>query len=655
MKWVKGLAVLGLALCCAWFAPARAGVDLGRYVADDSFGTIKLSPTGEYYAMTVQLEAQYGLVIMRRADREVTATFRFSRGTDIHDFWWVNPERVLIAVAENFGSREDALPTGELYAINADGSRRDLLIGWRVRVEQTGSRLISRKQEGLVAAHLIDTLPGDDRSVLIRVHAIGRDPSTVVERMDVYSGRRSRVTSAPVAWADYVTDNTGTVRFAYGSNTDNVSRTYLRAGDDAPWMLINDQRESGGLVVPLGFSPDDTTAYLQVEHATGPDSIVALDIASGERRELLRDAVLDPVPVYVDAAGAPIGAYFHGAQPRVAFFDPEAPQARMLRSLQAAFADQTVSVTSATRDGGIRLVRVGSDVDPGSYYEFDSRTKGADFVFARSAAIDPAQMANRRGVSLRARDGLPLHGFLTVPRDTDARDLPLVVLPHGGPYGIFDTWGYDTDSQILAAAGYAVLQINFRGSGNYGRAFRHAGAREWGGRMQDDVTDATRWAVEQGIADPDRICIYGASYGAYAALMGTVRAPELYRCAAGYVGVYDLPRIRTENRRQGRSASTWTGEWLGTDTATLAAASPTRLADGIGVPVFLAAGGEDMIAPVEHTRLMERALKRADVPVETLYYPNEGHGFYNVEHRREFYRRLLDFLHRHIGGQQAAS
>lgn len=655
MKAMKWLAAIGLAVaCCMPAQNARAQVDLAPFVAEDKVADLKVSPTGEYYAVKVPMDGQHGLVILRGADRAVTATFRFTRGTDIHDFWWVNPERVLIAVAETFGSRDDPLPTGELYGMNADGSRRDLLVGFRVRESTTGTRLSSGKREERVAARLIDTLPEDDRHVLIRVTPLVGDPISRVERMDVNSGRRTRVTAAPVTMAEYVTDTTGTVRFAYGANTDNVSRTYLRAGDGAEWELINDERTSGGIVVPLGFSADNATAYLRVEHRAGPDSIVAYDIASGERRELLRDGVVDPVPVYDDSGRVPVGARFHGATTRTVFFDETSPQARLHRALEGVFEGQVVTVTSVSGDGSRRLLQVRSDVDPGSYYEFDSSRNNADFAFARSEAIDPGRMAGVRAIELRARDGLTLHGFLTVPRGVQASALPMVVMPHGGPFGVFDMWGFDRDAQVLAAAGYAVLQVNFRGSGNYGRAFRAAGARGWGGVMQDDVTDATRWAIAEGIADPQRICVYGGSYGAYAALMGTVREPDLYRCAVGYVGVYDLPRLTTENRRQGRWARTWTGDWLGTDTSALASASPNRLAERIRVPVLLAAGGEDLVAPIEHSHLMERALRRAGVPVETLYYPNEGHGFHNPGHRLEFYRRLLGFLHTHIGGQPAA-
>jgi dipeptidyl aminopeptidase/acylaminoacyl peptidase len=207
---------------------------------------------------------------------------------------------------------------------------------------------------------------------------------------------------------------------------------------------------------------------------------------------------------------------------------------------------------------------------------------------------------------------------------------------------------------MLAQAGYAVLQLNFRGSGGYGDAFHKAGARQWGLAMQDDLTDATRWAIAQGIADPARICISGASYGAYASLMGVAKEPDLYKCAIGYVGVYDLPMMHAKgDTRWSTAGRGFLKDWLG-NPETLADTSPNRLAEHIKVPVFLAAGGEDERAPIEHSRLMEKALKNLGKPVESLYYETEGHGFYTQEHNREFYTRVLAFLARNIGGATAA-
>jgi dipeptidyl aminopeptidase/acylaminoacyl peptidase len=339
----------------------------------------------------------------------------------------------------------------------------------------------------------------------------------------------------------------------------------------------------------------------------------------------------------------------------MAFFNEASLEARFYRSLQAAFGDNAVSVTSSTSDGRINLVAAWADRNPGDFYLFDTVAKKAEHVISRAEWFDPAKMAAQRAIALPARDGLTLKGYLTAPNGASGKNMPLIVMPHGGPFGISDNWGFDTQAQMLAAAGYAVLQVNFRGSGNRGRRFEQSGARQWGLTMQNDVTDATKWAIQQGIADPQRICLYGASYGAFASLMGVAKEPSLYKCAAGNVGVYDLLRIRNDDASKHGSRETWVNEWIGEDMQALSANSPVRRAGSIKVPVFLAAGREDEVAPVEHTQHMERALKSAGVAVEAYYYSGEGHGYYKPENVKDFNTKLLAFLSRNLGGGVAFS
>ena len=363
--------------------------------------------------------------------------------------------------------------------------------------------------------------------------------------------------------------------------------------------------------------------------------------------------IVDPYRIIRAPGGrTPVGSFFMHERLRTAFFDETSETARLYRKLERSFPGHSVLITSGTRDGRLKVVHIWNDTSPGDFYLFNTETNAADLIFSRRSWLDPATLAPSESVALKARDGLPLHGYLTRPRGSRG-PLPLVVMPHGGPIGIFDRWEIDDEAQMLARAGYAVLRLNFRGSGNYGRAHMQAGAREWGGAMQDDLTDATRWAIEQKIADPQRICLYGASYGGYAALMGVAREPALYRCAAGYVGVYDLELMHRQKSRHAKWLGNYMDDWVGDERAALADISPTKLATKIRVPVFLAAGGKDEIAPQAHTERMEKALKAAGVPVEALYVRTEGHGFYAEENRRTYYNRLLGFLSRHLGGAAA--
>lgn len=632
-----------------------AAVDLEAYLKKDSFDSIKISPTGEYLAATVPLEDRTALVILQRSDNAVTGRFVMGRNTHVDHFEWVNDERVLISMAEKFGALARPSLTGELYAINADGSGADILVGQRVRGEGLGTRIQPKKVE-MVAAWLLDDLPHDDKYVLISVSPFAADPYTQVDRMDVYSGRRQQMARAPVRNATFLTDNEGKVRFAAGADTDNRQKVYYRDGKGSDWQLVHSAGESGLEWDPIGFAADNATAYFQVDQRNGPDSIVAYDIASGTQTPVLRDEVADPGRIiYRNGTNIPVGAMYASGTPRTAFIDEGSDEARLYRSLEAAFGDTPVLITSYTADGKTALVHTWSDTSPGDFYLFDIAAKKAAHLLSRREWFDPDTMSAMKPVRLKARDGLDLHGYLTVPRGASGRDMPLVVMPHGGPFGIQDTWGFDGDVQMLAQAGYAVLQVNFRGSGGYGNQFEEAGAREWGGKMQDDLTDATRWAISEGIAARDRICIYGASYGGYAALMGVAKEPGMYRCAVGNVGVYDLPTMHTHGDIQRRgSGETYLREWIG-ERDGLTAVSPNRLADRIKVPVFLAAGGEDERAPIAHSEMMERALKQAGVPVESLYFRNEGHGYYLEENRREYYTRLLAFLARHLGGRTAST
>jgi dipeptidyl aminopeptidase/acylaminoacyl peptidase len=263
-------------------------------------------------------------------------------------------------------------------------------------------------------------------------------------------------------------------------------------------------------------------------------------------------------------------------------------------------------------------------------------------------------MAAAEPFAVKARDGLPLHGYLTRPPEHEAAtQLPLVVYVHGGPYGIRDDWEFDPYVQMIASRGYAVLQVNFRGSGGYGHAFEQAGHREWGGRMQDDVTDATRWAIAQGVADPKRICIFGGSYGGYAALEGAVSEPDLYTCAIGYVGVYDLRMMFTRGDiPQSSYGDNYLKTVLGEDESVLWDRSPVAHVDRLKAKVMLIVGGQDQRVPPVQGESMRSALNKAHIQHEWLYQRTEGHGFYDEKNAEDLFAKVIAFLDRNIGAKR---
>ncbi|WP_159015416.1 alpha/beta hydrolase family protein [Cognatiluteimonas profundi] len=646
-RWMPGV-LLAVAVA---FPCAAVTVDVAPYAKRDDFETIKLSPNGDYYAATVPMEGKSVLLVVHRSDNKASAGFSLGKNTYVAHFDWVSPKRLVISMGRKFGALDQPELTGNLYAINADGSDSQLLVGPDVAQMSTGTHIQGRTTER-VAAFLVDDLPGDDQNVLVSVSPFDADAFSRVDRLDVVTGRRMPVVTAPVRNARFMTDHHGVVRFVIGVDMSDVQRLYYRAADKADWVEINNELSSGHAEWPLGFSADDRTAYIQVEQSSGPDAIVAMDVATNARRQVLRDDEADPAAIIHGLNNVPVGAMVMGNKTHTLFFDPGSPDARLYRSLEAAFPGNTVAITSRTTDGHQVMVSVSSDRNPGDFYLFDTVAKKADHLVSRRDWFDPEAMASVQPFNFKARDGMTLYGYVTTPRGA-GKNLPMVVLPHGGPFGISDEWAFDPEIQMLASAGYAVLQVNFRGSGEHGRAYQHAGMRQWGRTMQDDVTDATRWAISQGIADGRRICIYGASYGGYAALMGSAKEPGLYRCAVGYVGVYDVPAWISKGG-WANSSKAYLDNWVGKP-SDLVSVSPVRLASQIKVPVLLVAGGQDERVPIEQSEAMEKALRAAGVPVETLFIRTEGHGFFVEDHKKQFYNQLLGFLDKNIGPAATAS
>jgi dipeptidyl aminopeptidase/acylaminoacyl peptidase len=649
-------------LLLAFVAHAASAAALGsppaveHFFKRDAFFNIKISPDGRHLAAVVPAEEGSALIVMDPKALKLTAQFYAGRNHEIDDFWWSSDERVLMAIAQRFSGHEAPIPTGEIFAINADGTGSLALAGYRASDGREGSFVRQRESEG-VAVTPIDLLPGESREALVEVLPFGSrgEGYASVERMNTSNGRRIKLTQSPVIRAQFLTDPSGRLRFAQGVNVRNFNELHYREPEGEGWRLLNDQEASGEIVTVLGFSPDGDTAYLQVSRAEGPDAVERLNPVSGERSEVFRHARKDPSGVIRTFDGtAVLGVYVRDPQRVSHFFEPEHPEVKLLQTFAATFQGHDVTVTSSTLDGGQMVLFVFSDQNPGEYFLVDRDTREAKHLGSRGSQLDPESMGRTRAIRFQARDDLEIEGLLTLPPGGSETGLPMVLLVHGGPFDVEDRWGFQPQVQLLATRGYAVLQVNFRGSSGRGSSFVRAGYRQWGQAMQDDLTDATRWAIENGIADAGRICIFGSSYGGYASLMGVAREPDLYACAIGEVGVYDLElmfkRGDVSDRKSGRNyLKTTLGE------ERLKELSPTTLASQIRVPVLLAAGEADRRAPVLHTKRMERALKQAGVSVESLYFKGEAHGFYSIENNIKFQQALLAFLDRQIGaGRDAA-
>lgn len=645
----RWMVVLGLLCATVLHAQPVPFADLARRMQYD---VVKISPDGEYIAATAMVRGQAVLALIRLADKKGQLV-RPRDGDSVTDFWWASPTRVVYAVGARVGGYDAPLATGELFAVNADGSGAAMLYGLRKDGMSTGS-LIEKVVSTRGTAEFIASIPDDPNHILVSTSlwdAGGRKGvMATAQRMDVRTGILRKLADAPMRNAYFLADHKGRIRFAWGEDDNGGIQVFQHPVDGGGWKAMPEL--SSGRSVPVAFNRDDSAVYFTCPGESGGFGICSWTDTQPVLQEVWNNPNVVADGLLLGLAEDDIaGVTFMDGRAGIAPFDMSSPAAQALVALMKQFPGESVQFVSGTRDGRLSVVLVEADADPGTFYLFDSRTGTLTPLLQRASWIDPQLMATKQPFEFTARDGMKLQGYVSYPpgREQD-KHLPTVVVVHGGPFFVRDRWDYDPDVQALATHGYAVVQVNFRGSGGYGYDFGKAGWREWGGRMQDDVTDATRWAIAQGIADPQRLCIYGASYGGYAALEGAVKEPDLYKCAIGYVGVYDLPLMyRYGDTHESISGENYLKRQIGDDMAELAKRSPINQLDALKARVMLVVGGQDeRVPPIHGTNLHEALLKRQVAHV-WLEKPKEMHGFYDEGNITELYTKMLDFIGSSIG------
>ncbi|ODU92343.1 MAG: S9 family peptidase [Lysobacterales bacterium 66-474] len=623
------LCLLACAVVTVALAEPVSFTDLARHAR---YKMVKISPDGSHIAATsVLANGQTVLTIVNLGTHKIL-NLAPRDNNDVLDFWWASPDSVVYGLAIHQGGWDAPLALDGLFCVKANGSS----------CSGSGSGNFLARIEGKQGQILV-TVTNPDASG-------SAGALSEVDRVNVSNGSMVTVARAPMREADYLADHHGHVRFAMGDDLDGYRLIYMREPDGGKWELLG--QASADRDWPIAFSADDKTVWFTCQGKPSGFGVCRFDPGTRKMTLAWSNPHVEATAIAQGLAeNSIIGVEFTDGRPAVSVFDTHAPGVKALIDLMQQYPGEDVQFVSGTDDGSKAIALVGADVDPGTFFLYDSATSKFTPLLQRAGWINPDQLGRAEPFTFKTRDGLAEQGYITYPPGKDgAKGLPMVVYVHGGPYGIRDTWEYDPYVQAMATRGYAVLQVNYRGSGGYGFDFEKAGWLQWGGKMQDDVTDATRWAIAQGIADKDRICIYGGSYGGYAALEGAVSVPDLYKCAIGYVGVYDLRLMFTRGDiPQNLYGKDYLKRVLGTDMDELAQRSPIYQLNNLKARVMLVVGGRDTRVPPVQGMDMHIALLKKKIAHEWLYKPDEWHGFYDEKNIAELFEKVDAFLSASIG------
>lgn len=623
-------------------APATPPLSAEQLARLPFINGVTLSPDGKHIAGLMNLP-DGTVLVTQGTDGGAIRNLLFSDNKTMALGWarWVSNDRLIASV--HYRKQKGGAQT-RLVAIDRDGGeQRDLS-----ELDDAGLRAGQQIQD-----EVVDLLPGDGRHILLALDA-PTTHSPAVYKLDIESGRRRMVEPPQRLVGHWMTDAQHRVRLGIRQQGEQID-IITRDPDGHDWRTLwSYPLFSADSVMPLGFDKDPYTLFIMALHE-GRDAVFSVDLRDPALPRVLRlahpeqdlDGRLVRSPLTGEALGLTGDADDDGQTSR--FWDPEL--AALAGEIDKALPGRFNRLIELSRDETRYLVRSSGNGLPGQYYIGDRENGRLALLAEQYPHIPKAQLVGKQAARITARDGLQLRAWITRPKAAGTAPGPLVLMPHGGPH-TRDNNDFDPMTEFLASRGYTVLQVNFRGSSGYGHSFEMAGLQRWGLEMQDDLTDAVQWAIQQRIADPGRVCIVGGSYGGYAALMGTIRTPDTYRCAASINGVTDLEALIHHLRSQGgRSLARLQFGSFWSDSARLRATSPVFHTQAIKTPLLLIQGDADQTVPVEQARSMVEALTRSGRRHEYIEIKGAGHSLGNPTHRRQYLEALDGFLGRHLGDE----
>jgi len=626
----RALAVLGLVFTCA--SAAQTPIAIETLFRRPDYGSMQLSPDATKLATVMVSHGRYNLAIIDLATRQARAITAFD-DADVVRYVWIGGGRLLLDLGEmHDASGRERISSA--VAVDADG-------GVQYRTRFASSSVLYRFF--------------DSGDVIVSARGPGRD-DTQAWRASTRSNERTLLTGDnPGHVGRWIVDQAGNVRVAIGYDRAERQQVFHHRSDvGAPWKeFARFNIASRENFVPLGFDFDGKTLFVTSNIGADRRAIYRYDPETGKFLDkLLESARVDVTNLIVDRhAKRVIGAYSDEADAGDIWLDAQLQ--RVQNGVNQALPGLRNRLSSGSLNRTRMLITSSSDVQPAKYWLLDVESGRLEELASSRKWIDSKIMTPAKRMSYKSRDGLDSPAAMMVPATASGHKPPLVVMIHGGPNASGYGHGFNEEAQFFASRGYAVLMPDFRGTTGYGRSFVEAGDRQWGRAMQDDITDGVRWAIDQGIVDAERVCLFGWSYGGYAALMGLVREPPMFRCAVAAVAVTDPALLFDVGWNRAAAIDEFEEDLdrrIGDpkDQAELEAISPLKQAKRIKAPVLLAFGGVDRRVPIVHGTRMKNALEENGTPVEWVMYPTEAHGFNKDENRFDFYRRVEKFLAQHL-------
>lgn len=651
-------------------AAASQPLPLSAYLQHDQYSNASLSPDGKRLAVLAPIGGKRNLVVLDTATLKPLPLTDF-RDFDVYWFRWVGPDWLVFSLGRlNAPTGPESGDGGGLYAIKADGSRSRVLSG-------TVREQVNRRQFVYRGFWFRGRVPGADTDIYASSNIRAADAPDLY-RINLETGRQELLTpDHPGNVVSWLQDRKGVPRLAVLADkadkdlpdAEQVRRVMLRESAETPWREIarftGRQRNTW---YPITFTDDNQDLIVSYRGERDTSALYRYDVKAGKLAEMLvghprYDLGLDDeggvaISFYRSGEDGLLGLQFEAETPEDVFFDEG--MARLLLRLEKSFPGKKVTVQATRSD--LMLVTTYSDRSPYTWYLYDTRKGTLRELLQSNTTLGERSLVAMRPFLLKTRDGLEIPSYYFLPASYQpGQKLPAVVHIHGGPMVRADEWGPNSsfgvrEAQLLASRGYAVILPNFRITPGFGRKIHHAGLGQYGRKMSEDHEDAALWAVAQGFADPKRICISGGSYGGAAALWATIKSADVFACAVAGMAPSD-PRIQNTSLATDYVYSTSAVEqWKqvlgvkGDDWSVADEVAPARHADRSRIPLFIYAGAQDRRVPLEQTRLMVRALERANRPPEVLIIkPDEGHGFGKLENEVELYTEMLKFLQRHIG------